>query len=84
MKAAIILKLAEGNPNAISVLHQLSQLKRAPEVFLWLDRNAIRGEKLVTWFFKEQQGSFIYASSFVMARLERETRTRPVFARDLV
>jgi len=75
----VIMQVAQGNQVALSILHQFSQLKRHHEIYAWLDRNNIRGQKFVDWYNSEHDGSFIFATTAIIATLEREKKPRPLF-----
>jgi hypothetical protein len=75
-----VLKIAEGNQEALGILHTLSQYKRADQFYAWiLKHTTFRGQKFVEWFRFAHQGSPMYLAQWLTARLEREKQCRPLF-----
>jgi len=78
-----ILQIADGCVATFPYLHFLYNMTRCDEIFYWLLKNAIVGERFHTLIRYECGGSFLKVSSFILSKIEKEKELRPIYRRDL-
>jgi len=64
-------------------VHQLYLHRRSEEIFTWLYRNRITGRVLFEFVKIECKGSSLHAMKAIIARIDKEKETKPIFRKDL-
>jgi len=79
----LIFQLASGYEEALIIIHSLECLKRRDEIYRWLIRNDVTGQKLID-FAKEHKYSWNRMGKFVLGKIEKEKPKALYVGRDVL
>lgn len=76
----LLLQICDGHPGLPPYLYHLTRFRRCDEILGWLVQNRITGKRFLEWVVGEHNRSILNAGAQVIARLEREKKSRPILA----
>lgn len=74
----LMLRICDGNADLPPILYQLYRYRRRHEIFEWIVKHGFTGKQLIAWMHSAHEGSPMRMAAFVISKLEREKRPRPV------
>jgi hypothetical protein len=70
----------EDRTESVRVMHLMDGHVLCDEMLRWLVRNRLTGVRLLEWLRFEHRGSVFGAMKYLVMRVERERKVRPVIA----
>lgn len=78
----LVFMVADGNPAAFPVIHAMERLTRRDEIYAWLVRNGITGDKFVQ-FVAERRGSLVQLRREILSRIDGAAPSQMVIGKDI-
>lgn len=81
----LVLKVCDGDPNALPYLWHLDQFHRCDEILEWCIGSRLTGKEFTQWVKGPFRGSALAAGNAVLKRLEKVSGPRHLITgRDLI
>ena len=78
-------KVMDGDASVPPVLYHFSHYRKCDQMLHWLAEHGFTGKKLLSWIKTEHNNSPFLAAAFVLSKVKKETKTKPVLAeRDFI
>ena len=74
------MRVADDNPNAFPILHQLDGFVHADKMFEWMIQEKMTGENLVQTYIHDFKGSWLSLGKWVIMMLNKDNQLRKVIA----